>query len=756
MFAVGACLLCGTFAANHRRALDDRITHFEPLDIRQDHVFRRRRTYDGPDDDRRHTGEFTMSLTAFGENMTLHLRPADHLFEEGAVLETLTDGVPSYEPLSAHGYYSGHATGVVSKFVHIAVAPDGAVRGMIELGGTGEEALHIDPARDHFDGDPGFNHVIYRESDIDWVKPDPAAGPTCQADRAELLNRIPAPAENQPAADASSTRERRATCGTAGAGVKSSDYVNGCNRCHIALYAGQDFVQNVGDGSESKTIQIMIKRFSFANEIFKATQFTPGTAEPILVDLRILKITISKDTLTGETASDLLEEFSKQQGDRDFSTYCLAHLFTYQDYQGILGLAWTAYVDSKNHNGGICQGTYNKASGQAVSLNTAFTSTLNFGSKQPELQTMIVFVHELGHNFGSPHDPGSGVNIMNKYATSGKEPGNEEFSSASVSSISAVLKDRAGCFLQSTGNTSYCGDFVREGAEQCDCGDSAETCAVIDKCCNPYADDDTKCKFTPTADCSPLDLENGGCCTAECGAQPLGHICQSQSVCQAPRKCQTGDGSSSGKATICSKEENLEEYSICEVGVEKCEAGQCGSLCDSDGKCSLSICALWGLESANIAGENACQIRCMKNGAPTSTSGLGATTMAGYDADNKTIPAGSDSSNEHLGIDVKKKGAKCQFVQGDFSSGICDNDGVCLPADTEEDSLDELYKQYEQFKSTFLDWANEDTSGLKNYGWLIIGGVLLLLCCCGTCYCTNKEKEKRMGDMPDNTPVQRV
>lgn len=38
------------------------------------------------------------------------------------------------------------------------------------------------------------------------------------------------------------------------------------------------------------------------------------------------------------------------------------------------------------------------------------------------------------------------------------------------------------------------------------------------------------------------------------------------------------------------------------------EAGQCGSLCDSDGKCSLSICALWGLESANIAGENACQV----------------------------------------------------------------------------------------------------------------------------------------------------
>lgn len=142
----------------------------------------------------------------------------------------------------------------------------------------------------------------------------------------------------------------------------------------------------------------------------------------------------------------------------------------------------------------------------------------------------------------------------------------------------------------------------------------------------------------------------------------------------------------------------------------------------------------------------------MKNGAITPTSGLGPTTIEGYDSDGVPIPVGSDSSNTNLGIDVKKKGAKCQFVAGDYTSGICDPDGKCLPADTEEDSLDELYKQYEQFKETFLDWANEDTSGLKNYGWLIIGGVLLLMCCCGTCYCTNKEKEKRMGDMPDRSP----
>jgi len=143
----------------------------------------------------------------------------------------------------------------------------------------------------------------------------------------------------------------------------------------------------------------------------------------------------------------------------------------------------------------------------------------------------------------------------------------------------------------------------------------------------------------------------------------------------------------------------------------------------------------------------------MVGGVETSTSALGPTTIDGYDPNNALIQAGSTAAtNPNLGISSKKNGAKCQFVAGDMTSGICDPDGVCVPADTEEDSLDELYKQYEQFKETFLDWANEDTSGLKNYGWLIIGGVLLLLCCCGTCYCTNKEKEKRMADGPENSP----
>jgi len=89
---------------------------------------------------------------------------------------------------------------------------------------------------------------------------------------------------------------------------------------------------------------------------------------------------------------------------------------------------------------------------------------------------------------------------------------------------------------------------------------------------------------------------------------------------------------------------------------------------------------------------------------------------------------------------------------GTSLQGVCDDDGNCVPADTEEDSLDELYREYSKFKTTFTDWANEDTAGVKNYGWLIIGGILLLLCCCGTCYITNKEKKKYITDKPDRSP----
>ena len=60
---------------------------------------------------------------------------------------------------------------------------------------------------------------------------------------------------------------------------------------------------------------------------------------------------------------------------------------------------------------------------------------------------------------------------------------------------------------------------------------------------------------------------------------------------------------------------------------------------------------------------------------------------------------------------------------------------VSVPADQEEDSLQELKRIAEAYKRQFSDWLAEDQGGLFNQSWLIMGGVIILLLCVGCCCC---------------------
>ena len=131
----------------------------------------------------------------------------------------------------------------------------------------------------------------------------------------------------------------------------------------------------------------------------------------------------------------------------NFNDYCLSYTFTARDFtDGTLGLAWVAKLTGSV--GGVCE-RRQTLQGQSKSLNTGIVTTVNFKTKVPEAVSQITFAHEVGHNFGSEHDPdesecspgsGRGGNfIMYRRATTGSDRNNYNFSQCSKDQMGPII-----------------------------------------------------------------------------------------------------------------------------------------------------------------------------------------------------------------------------------------------------------------------------------------------------------------------------
>ncbi|XP_048776718.2 ADAM 17-like protease [Ostrea edulis] len=378
--------------------------------------------------------------------------------------------------------------------------------------------------------------------------------------------------------------------------------------CHLITVADYKFYQSMGNSNKYTTANYMASVIDKANLIYRGTNFAGHSGlgfviaemviltSPTVVSGGIIHYNMENGPWRSNTKG-LLDSFSSEAN--RWSDYCLAHLFTHQPFDNnVLGLAYIAGSRSTDV-GGLCS-PLTFMNGVQVSLNTGFTSTMySTGSTVLSRQAELVTAHELGHNWGSEHDPTSGdcapfslfggKYLMYPYSVSGDDDHNDQFSSCSRNYIGRVISAKLSCLTESVTET-LCGNGRIDAGEQCDGGYLGKF--GLDECCLQNCQLNT----FKSAVCTPA---NYGCCSTQCQLQNSGAFCNAAEQCKQNAFC---DGSS----LTCPTGANKPTGTVCSGGF--CNAGNCQPFCEYA-----------GLTSCICGGEaNSCR-RCCKSSSGTCT-----------------------------------------------------------------------------------------------------------------------------------------
>ena len=306
--------------------------------------------------------------------------------------------------------------------------------------------------------------------------------------------------------------------------------------------------------------------------------------------------------------------------------FCLAYIFTYRDFSGgTLGLAWVA--STSGASGGICEkykSFSENVNGRQVqtkrSLNTGIITFVNYNNRVPPKVSELTLAHEIGHNFGSPHDfpadcrPGGpqGNYIMYSSATSGERSNNNKFSTCSIKNISSVLHailaadSKDNCF--EVDNGPFCGNKIVEEGEECDCGYNAQECT--EQCCVPREvalDIDyggsRSCQRVRGRECSPSE---GPCCSDDCSFAGREKLCRQETECSHQQTCDATQAA-------CPEPAPKPNMTECNNGTQVCMGGKCGG----------SICMKYNMEECFLTAktgskpEDMCEVACQQRDQPS-------------------------------------------------------------------------------------------------------------------------------------------
>ncbi|CAH6787248.1 disintegrin and metalloproteinase domain-containing protein 26A [Phodopus roborovskii] len=203
----------------------------------------------------------------------------------------------------------------------------------------------------------------------------------------------------------------------------------------------------------------------------------------------------------------------------------IIHLFPRQGYGIYLGLA---------HVGTVC---------------TPYNCAVNSFMSDSMTDMAFIIAHEMGHNLGMHHDDSECTCGRRRCIMAPAKSNSHRFSNCSYEKLFLTVTQRTCLYnfpdeaVSITTNLTWCGNYIIEEGEQCDCG-SSESCER-DPCCHK------DCALKPGAECA------SGLCCKDCKFIPTGTVCREKNnECDLPEWC-------NGTSAKCPEDVYMEDGNLC-------------------------------------------------------------------------------------------------------------------------------------------------------------------------------------------------